>query len=94
MVIPHDAADYTLTLDWCICGKTNENNYVWEDRQSVIDISNLELKSGIKYYFNLVIGLKTLKISVTAQDWVEEPKEVEVDVEHGTSASSSLARKR
>ena len=94
MVIPHTAADYTLTLDWCICGKTLENKYAWIDRQSVINISDLELKSGIKYYLNLVIGLKTLKLNVTAQDWVEEPKEVEVIVEHGTSASSSLVRKR
>lgn len=94
MVIPHTAADYSLTLDWCICGKTLENEYIWKDRQSVIPLTGLELKSGIKYYFNLVVGLKTLKLTVTAQDWVEDPKEVEVIVEHGTSANSSLARRR
>ena len=94
MVIPHSAADYKLVLDWYISGKAPDGTYIQEYRTSTIKISDWELQSNVKYYINLVIGLKTLRLNVTATDWQDEETDVEVLVEHGTSASSSLARKR
>ena len=42
----------------------------------------------------MVFGLKTVNLTVTADDWTSEPKDVTVKIEHGTSASESLAPKQ
>ena len=53
---------------------------------------DLELVAGVKYYLNLVFGLTTFKLNVTATDWEGEILNKSVVIETGTSASSSLAK--
>lgn len=93
-VFPHEKASYQVTLYWVISGTAPTGTPVQYERASVIDISDLELKAGIKYYLNFVIGLKTVRLDVTAEDWKGNPQSLTVDIEHGTSANSSLAPRR
>lgn len=91
-VIPNSKKqDYTVQLDWCISGQAPDDTYIAQDRTSTIYINELELKAGIRYYLNFVLGLKTLKLSVDAADWENKSQPVTVTTERGTSASSSLA---
>ena len=57
-------------------------------------ISNLTLSAGVKYYINLVFGLTTFKVTVTAQDWEESINSVTIATETGTSANNSLAPRK
>lgn len=92
-VIPTATAqNYTATLYWCISGQAPDDTYICEDRTSPITITGLKLEAGVKYYLNFVIGLHTLSLDVTAQDWTGNTKNVDIQIEHGTSAHSSLAR--
>ena len=95
LVIPSDARDYTLKLYWCVSAKLpNEETYIAEDHENSINISSLELKAGTKYLMTFVIGLKLIGLTVTATDWLTESENAEVIIEHGTSASESLAPRR
>lgn len=60
---------------------------------AVVTLQNWQFLPGVKYYLNLVIGLKTLTLTVDATDWAGNTISKEVLTERGTSASSSLARK-
>lgn len=91
-VIPNTKQNYTVTLNWCISGQAaDDDTYVAEDRTSTINVSDLALQAGFKYYLNFVIGLRTLRLDVTATDWTNTPVPANVTIEHGTSANSSLA---
>lgn len=93
LVIPSDASSYTLKLYWCVSAKLpNEQTYIAEDHENTINISSLELVAGTKYLMTFVIGLKLIGLTVTATDWLTESENAEVVIEHGTSASESLAR--
>lgn len=97
MLIPQDKQDYTVRIQYYMTYKTGEDTY-GEDtyhRQSfegTATLSNIELMAGVKYYFNLVFGLTTFKVSVDAVDWNESTSSVTIATETGTSASNSLAR--
>ena len=94
-VIPNSTQqDYTVTIDWCVSHKTGESTYSAENHTSTINVNGLALAAGNRYYINLVFGLKTVNLTVTADDWVSEPQDVTVKIEHGTSASESLAPKQ
>lgn len=90
-VIPNSTETYTVTLNWCISGQAADNSYIAEDRTSTITVSDLALQAGFKYYLNFVVGLRTLRLDVTATDWTNTPVPANVTIEHGTSANSSLA---
>ena len=94
-VIPSDASDYTLKLYWCVSAKLpNEQTYIAEDHENTINISSLELKAGTKYLLTFVIGLKLIGLTVDATDWVVGEDNANITIEHGTSASESLVKKR
>ena len=94
-VIPNSTQqNYTVTIDWCVSHKTGESTYSAEDHTSTINVNGLALAAGNRYYINMVFGLKTVNLTVTADDWTSEPKDVTVKIEHGTSASESLAPKQ
>ena len=94
-VIPNATAQsYQLKLYWCVSGKTTSGSYVAEDRETTIDLGTLTFVAGVKYYLNLVIGLHTVNLNVTAEDWQGESVNISELIEHGTSASESLSRRR
>ena len=94
-VIPRDGGNYTLKLYWCVSAKLpNETTYIAEDHESTINISSLELKAGTKYLLTFVIGLKLIGLTVTATDWIVAEDNANITIEHGTSASESLAPRR
>ena len=94
-VIPSAASNYTLKLYWCVSAKLpNEQTYIAEDHENTINISNLELKAGTKYLLTFVIGLKLIGLTVDATDWVVGEDNANITIEHGTSASESLVKKR
>ncbi len=92
-VIPNTAQNYTLKLYWHV--RDGETTVV--DKTSTptaIAINSLELAAGTKYYLNLVIGLNTVKVNVTATDWTDTPVETTVLTEPGTTANQSLSRQQ
>ncbi len=94
-VIPSAARDYTLKLYWCVSAKLpNETTYIAEDHENTINISSLELKAGTKYLMTFVIGLKLIGLTVEATDWITENVNAQITIEHGTSASESLAKRK
>lgn len=93
MLIPPQAAqDYTITVEYYITYKTTGMSYHRQSFRGSATISNLELAAGVKYYLNLVFGLTTFKVTVTANDWEETTNAVTIATETGTSASESLAK--
>lgn len=100
-VIPNSTKqDYTITVDWCVCHKreTAPSTYTYtpEDHSSIIHVNSriaegITLDAGTKYYFNLVFNLRTVHLDVTAEDWTGALVPLNVQIEHGTSASESLA---
>ena len=99
MVIPDgDAKNYTVTLEYYVTYKTSADTYKRLDYTGVnagtVNISDWTLEGNTKYYLNFVIGLKTLRLDVTAVDWANVEQPVAVTIERGTSASESLARRR
>jgi len=98
MLIPDEAKDYTATVEYYVTYKTSESTYKRLDytgaNAGTATFSNLELKSGVKYYLNLVIGLTTFSMNVTATDWADNPIDLTSTVERGTSASESLVKER
>jgi hypothetical protein len=94
-VIPSDARNYTLKLYWCVCAKLpNESTYIAEDHVAEIPISSQEFVAGRKYLLTFVIGLKLIGLTVTATDWNAENVSAQITVEHGTSASESLVKRK
>ncbi len=91
MHIPQDAQDYTVAIEYFLTYKT-ETGYHRELLTGTAKVKNLELVAGVKYYLNLVFGLTTFKLNVTATDWEGEILNKSVVIETGTSASSSLAK--
>jgi len=91
MHIPQEAQDYNLTVKYFLTYKT-ESGYHRELLTGTAKVENLELVAGVKYYLNLVFGLTTFKLNVTATDWEGEILNKSVVIETGTSASSSLAK--
>lgn len=92
MFIPQAAQDYTVTVQYYMTYKTGESSYHRQSFEGTATLSNIELVAGVKYYFNLVFGLTTFKVSVDAVDWEESTNSVTIATETGTSASNSLAR--
>jgi hypothetical protein len=93
MVIPDAKQDYTATVEYFVTYTTGTGTYNRKLYTGTANIKDLELKAGTKYYLNLVFGLTTFKLVVTAQDWNEQSVSTTVVVEDGTSASSSLSRR-
>lgn len=91
MLIPQDAQDYTVSIEYYITYKT-ASGYHREAKTGTATLRNIELMAGVKYYFNLVFGLTTFKVSVDAVDWNESTSSVTIATETGTSASQSLVR--
>ncbi len=92
MLIPQASQDYTISIEYFLTYKT-ESGYHREAKTGTATIKNLELVAGVKYYLNLVFGLTTFKLSVLATDWVGQIINTSVEIETGTSAGHSLARK-
>lgn len=93
MLLPYEAKDYKLTVKYFITYKTGVSSYSRsEELTGTATFDNLELKAGVKYYFNMVFGLTTFKVSVLATDWDGQTISTTVATENGTSASESLAR--
>ena len=83
-VIPNEnKQDYTLVLEWYVNDEFHKNE---------IEIKDWALNPETKYYINLVIGLKSVRLNVTATDWENKPVNIDDIFEHGTSANESLAR--
>ncbi len=93
MLIPQAAQDYTITVEYFLTYKT-ETGYKREKKTGTATIKNLELAAGVKYYLNLVFGLTTFKLNVTATDWVGENINTTVVIETGTSAGHSLVKQK
>ena len=91
MHIPQEAQDYNLTVEYFLTYKT-ESGYHREKVSGTAKVKDLKLVAGVKYYLNLVFGLTTFKLNVTATDWEGEILNKSVVIETGTSASSSLAK--
>ena len=91
MLIPQAAQDYDISVEYFITYKT-ESGYHRELLTGTAKVKDLELVAGVKYYLNLVFGLTTFKLNVTATDWEGEILNKSVVIETGTSASSSLAK--
>ena len=98
MLIPDEAKNYTATIEYYVTYKTSNDTYKRLDYTGVnagtANITGLALQAGIKYYLNFVIGLTTLKLNVTATDWTNIPVNLNVTIERGTSANSSLVKER
>lgn len=95
MLLPYEAKDYKLTVKYFITYKTGASTYSRsEELTGTAAFNDLELKAGVKYYFNMVFGLTTFKVSVLAYDWEGETIPTTVITENGTSASQSLARRK
>ena len=93
MLIPQDAQDYTVTVQYFLTYKTG-SGYHREAKEGTATFRNLPLTAGVKYYLNLVFGLTTFKLTVDAVDWEEQTVPVTIATETGTSASHSLAPRR
>jgi len=91
MLIPQAAQNYTVTIEYFITYKT-AGGYHREAKTGTATLRDIALVAGVKYYFNLVFGLTTFKVSVDAVDWEENTESVTIATETGTSASESLAR--
>lgn len=101
MLIPETESSkktYTAKIEYYITYNNPNGDYTRLDYTGndagIATISNITLTAGIKYYLNFVIGLKTFKLNVTAEDWKGNPIELYTQIEHGTSANSSLAPRR
>lgn len=94
MLLPDAAQDYEVSVDYYVTYKTGDATYKRLDYTgSKATFSQLPLVAGIRYWLNLVIGLKTVSVSVTAEDWQGIPVNIEELTERGTSANSSLSRR-
>ncbi len=94
MLLPDDVAQtYELEVPYYVTYKKMEGTYSRIKYDGKVTIPDLKLKAGTLYRFNMVFGLTTFKLTVTAEDWTETPISVTTVVETSTSASSSLSRR-
>lgn len=99
MLLPDDAQSYEVTVEYIVRYKTGESTYKelkyisGELGARTATFTNLPLVAGIRYWLNLVIGLRTVSVSVTAEDWQGQSVDLELLTEQGTSANSSLSRR-
>lgn len=99
MLLPDAAQTYEVTVEYTVKYKTGESTYKTLTYSTAggnagkATFANLPLVAGIRYWLNLVIGLKTVSVSVTAEDWLGETVDIEELTERGTSANSSLSRR-
>ena len=92
-VIPNEEEQtYYLTVNWCLSYKKSDGTYDMEEHTPEPIKVNLTLKPETKYYLNLVFGLKSVRLNVTATDWENNPINMEDIIENGTSANESLSR--
>ena len=90
--------DYEVSVDYTVTYKTGTSTYKTLTYSTAganagkATFSQLPLVAGVRYWLNLVIGLRTVSVSVTAEDWVGETVNIEELTERGTSANSSLSR--
>lgn len=80
---------YKLTVNWCISYKKGKE-YIVEEHKAEIPIDDWKLRPEVKYYLNLVFGLKSVRLTVIATDWANNPIDITDIFEHGTSANESL----
>ena len=94
MLLPYAAKDYKLTVKYFITFRTGDTTYSrgLGELTGTALLNDLELKPGIKYYFNMVFGLTTFKLNVLAKDWDGQIINTSVVIENGTSASQSLGK--
>ena len=92
MLLPDAAQDYEVSVKYTVTTATQSITYSG-DTAGKATFTALPLIAGIRYWLNLVIGLSTVSVSVTAEDWVGVPVDIEELTERGTSANSSLSRR-
>ena len=92
MLLPDAAQDYDVTVEYTVTTATQTIVYSGVNAGKAT-FTALPLIAGIRYWLNLVIGLKTVSVSVTAEDWQGETVNIEELTERGTSANSSLSRR-
>ena len=91
--------DYEVTVEYTVTYKTGTSTYKTFTYSTAganagrATFADLPLVAGVRYWLNLVIGLKTVSVSVTAEDWRGETVNIEELTERGTSANSSLSRR-
>ena len=89
-VIPNATKQkYTLKLSWKVTKGGDDTS-----KTSTVNINDLDLLAGTKYHLILNITLMGVTLDVTATDWTGQPVPVDVKIEHGTSASESLAPRK
>ena len=94
MLLPDDVAQtYELEVPYYVTYRLKAGTYSRRRYVGKVTIPDLKLKAGTLYRFNMVFGLTTFKLTVTAEDWTETPISVTTVVETSTSASSSLSRR-
>jgi hypothetical protein len=94
MLLPDDVAQtYELEVPYYVTYRLKAGTYSRRRYVGKVTIPDLKLKAGTLYRFNMVFGLTTFKLTVTAEDWTETPVYVTTVVETSTSASSSLSRR-
>jgi len=96
MLLPDDAQSYEVTVEYTVTTATQTINYTnttGELGARTATFTSLPLVAGIRYWLNLVIGLRTVSVSVTAEDWQGQTVDLELLTEQGTSANSSLSRR-
>ena len=94
MLIPQAAQNYTIHVEYFLTYKTDASTYHRELVSRDVTVSDLAFVAGVKYYINLVFGMRTLKVSISAVDWDEDPIFTTIASENGTSAGHSLAKER
>jgi len=94
MLLPDDVAQtYELEVPYYVTYRQTAYTYSRRRYVGKVTIPDLKLKAGTLYRFNMVFGLTTFKLTVTAEDWTETPISVTTVVETSTSANSSLSRR-
>lgn len=94
MLLPDDVAQtYELEVPYYVTYRKKADTYSRRRYVGKVTIPDLKLKAGTLYRFNMVFGLTTFKLTVTAEDWTETPVYVTTVVETSTSANSSLSRR-
>ena len=92
MLRPDEAQDYEVSVEYTVTTATQNLVYSGVNAGKAT-FRSLPLIAGMRYWLNLVIGLKTVSVSVTAEDWRGETVNIEELTERGTSANSSLSRR-
>ncbi len=97
MLIPDDGTkNYELTVEYYVTFKTADGHYTRLDYTGAnagkATITGMELKADTRYYMNMVIGLHSFSLNVTAIDWQDQAVPVGVTIEQASAASESLSR--